>query len=340
MTHRERVLKTFRFEKTDHPPYDLMESTVWPELAAYFADKHELTTNEDIFNFLDVDFRWLFMSYTGPVPEAAPPVSDASYPIDNPPNAPLRNAHTVAEVEAYIEANGDFWQAPDCKAAREKWPDHAIVACPGWLALFWSACTVFGMEEALIKMETEPDVFEAYVRKRHKLCMELISRTVDSAAGYADIVYLGDDYASNDATIMHPDTWRKLIKPYVAEEVKLIRDAGMYAIMHSCGAVSEILPDFTEIGINSHLVFQTSAKGMEPERIAKDFGGEIVFYGGIDCQHLLTWGTPDDVRAEVRRNREAFRDCGGYIVSNSHHCISNIKPENMMAMFEEAREVY
>lgn len=339
MTHRERVLSTFRFEKTDRPPYDLMESTVWPELAAYFAETHGLTTSDQIHDFLDTDFRWLFMSYTGPQPAAAPAAA-ASSPIDNPPNAPLKNAHTVAEVEAYVEQSADSWQPPDCRAARERWPNHALVACPGWLALFWSACTAFGMEEALIRMETEPDVFEAYVRKRHKFSMDMIAKTVDAAAGYADICFVGDDYASNDATIMRPDTWRKLIKPYLAEEVKIIRDAGMHAIMHSCGAVSEILPDFAEIGISSHLVFQTSARGMDPESIARDLGGKIVFYGGIDCQHLLTWGTQDDVRAEVRRNREAFRECGGYVVANSHHCIANIRPENMMAMFDEARAGY
>lgn len=339
MTHRERVLKTFRFEKTDRPPYDFMESVIWPELAAYFADTHGLTVSEDIYNFIDTDFRWLFMSYTGPAAASAP-VSDASYPIDNPPDAPLRNAHTVAEVEAYVMESSDLWQAPDCKAAREKWPDHALVACPGWLALFWNACTAFGMEEALIKMETEPDVFEAFIRKRHKFSMEMISKTLDSAVGYADICFLGDDYASNDATIMRPETWRKLIKPYVAEEAKLIHDAGLYSIMHSCGAIHDILPDFEEIGIDAHLVFQTSARGMEPESIAEDFGGKIVFYGGIDCQHLLTHGTPDDVRAEVKRNRMAFGECGGYIVANSHHCMADIKPENMMAMVEEARKVY
>jgi uroporphyrinogen decarboxylase len=83
------------------------------------------------------------------------------------------------------------------------------------------------------------------------------------------------------------------------------------------------------------LVFQTSAAGMDAESIARDFGGKIAFHGGIDCQQLLTYGSQEDVRQEVRRNIDLFSGCGGYIVANSH-VIENIKPENMVAMLQEA----
>ena len=69
----------------------------------------------------------------------------------------------------------------------------------------------------------------------------------------------------------------------------------------------------------------------------KGNGGKVVFYGGMDIQHLLPFGSEEDVRAEVRRNVDCFAECGGYVVANSHHCIASIKPENMMAMADEAR---
>ena len=331
MTHRERVLKTLRFEKTDRAPYDLMEGIVWPEFFDYLKSTFGVESTDRVCDFLDTDIRWVPAVYSGPQYELP------AYALDNPTDAPLRNAHTVAEVEAYVHEDPSLWTPPDFAAARERWPDYELMCFPGWFSLFWTACGVFGMEEALIRTETEPDVFEAFIRKRHAFSMDVVSRMLDAAQGYSDICYLGDDYAGNDSLVMRPDTWRRLIKPYLKEEVELIHSAGMYSILHSCGAIREIIPDLIEIGVNALLVFQTSARGMDAESIARDFGGKIVFYGGVDCMHLLTFGSPDDVRAEVRSNVDHFSKCGGYIVANSHHGIGNMKPENMLAMYEAAR---
>ena len=66
MTHRERVLKAFRFEMPGRVPYDMMEGSVWPELLDYFREKHGLAKRPDVLDFLDTDFRWLNMEYHGP----------------------------------------------------------------------------------------------------------------------------------------------------------------------------------------------------------------------------------------------------------------------------------
>jgi len=99
-----------------------------------------------------------------------------------------------------------------------------------------------------------------------------------------------------------------------------------------------ILPDLIDIGVNALLVFQTTAAGMEPQSIAAEFGGRLAFYGGIDVQRLLSCGTVAEVKAQVRANIRAFADCGGYVVANSHHGVATIKPENIIAMCEAARE--
>jgi len=78
------------------------------------------------------------------------------------------------------------------------------------------------------------------------------------------------------------------------------------------------------------------AEGMDPESIARDFGGRMVFYGGLDVQNLLSFGSRDDVAREVRRNVSAFEHCGGYVVANSHHGEQSINGGNIVAMFEAA----
>ena len=341
MTHRERVLSSFRFEPTDRPAHDLMEQQVWPELLAFFAREHGLTTVAEVLAFLDTDFRWAWMQYHGPAQPAPaenlPEGWGGTY-ADGLYQRRLAHAETVADVEAHEWPDPAWWTPMDLQAFRAEWPDHALVTTPGWMPLFCSACDAFGMENTLIKMATQPAVIEAFIQRQHVFYTDILRRVVEAAEGVCDIIWLGDDYASQDALIMGPERWRRFIKPALAEQVQLIRDHGLFALLHSCGAIRAIIPDLIEIGVSGLLVFQTSAADMEVESIAREFGGHIAFYGGIDCQQLLTFGTPEDVKAEVRRNVAAFRDCGGYIVANSHHCIANIRGENMVAMCEAARE--
>jgi len=340
MTSRERVIRTLQFEKTDRAPYDLMEGSPWPELMDYFRDKHGLEDKEEILDFLDTDFRWTSVVNVGPT-KSSPGIWSSPDQLQAHTkyvsNGPLADADTVADVESYKWPDPQWWQPGDFQAARRRWPDHALVFSAGWKPLFWSACEAFGMEGALIRILNAPEVFDAFIRRHHEFYMDILSRGLNAARGFCDICWLGDDFAGQKAMLVSPDLWRKHIKPYLAEQVQLARDHDMYVVLHSCGAVRPVLPDLIEIGVNALLVFQTTAAGMEPEPIAAEFGGRLAFYGGIDVQTLLSYGTPDEVKAEVCRNVRAFAHCGGYVVANSHHGVATIKPENIIAMCHAAR---
>ena len=123
LTHRQRGLATFRFEPTDHPPYDLMEGCIWPELQAYFQAKHGLQDANAIMNFLDTDFRWTFLNYVGPVPAVD---EQASFKGDTQSKTvatgPLAQATSVQEVEAYPWPDPAWWQPVDYAAFSLAWP--------------------------------------------------------------------------------------------------------------------------------------------------------------------------------------------------------------------------
>jgi uroporphyrinogen decarboxylase len=339
MNSRERVLKTFKFEQTDRVPYDIMEGNVWHELMQYFRQEHGIKDEDAVRDFLGTDFRWTGMDFIGPHSPAVPgpTAEDRSHSLDI-RKGPLSGARTVADVLKYKWEDPAWHQPQDFAAVRKRFQNHALVFCPGWSPLFWSACTAFGMEEALTNMISAPKLFEAFVKGQHEFYMDILLRGLKAAEGYCDICWLGDDYASQKDLIMSPELWRKFIKPYLSEHVRAAREHGMYVMIHSCGAIRSILKDFIDIGINAHLVFQTSAKGMDAKSIARDFGGKLVFYGGIDVQHTLSDGTIADVEKEVRSNVKTFAKCGGYIVSNCHHTILTVKGKNMVAMFNAARK--
>lgn len=345
MTHRERVLKTFRFEETDRPPYDLMEAATWESVERYFRDAHGLENGEAIQDFLDTDFRWSPLRYVMPdeAEEAPPPPPPADEPSKTyswaVAGGPLAQAETVADVEAYRGWQyEERWQPGDYRASRARYPDHALVLGNIWKPLFWGACEAFGMEEALVRLHTDPVLVDAFIERQQAFYMTIMRRAAREAEGLCDICWLADDYAGQRNMLIAPDVWRRHIKPHLAEQVRLVREHGMYALLHSCGAIRDIIPDLLDIGVNGLLVFQTTARGMDAESIAREFGGKMAFYGGVDVQHLLSFGTVEEVKATVRSNRRAFAECGGYIVANSHHCVDTVKGENLAAMCEAARE--
>ena len=138
--------------------------------------------------------------------------------------------------------------------------------------------------------------------------------------------------------MLSPEHWRRFIRPYLAEEVRLARESGLMVVYHSCGAVRPVLSDLIDIGVNALIVFQTTARGMEPASIAREFGGRMVFYGGVDAQNLLSYGSNEDVERAVFENVRAFANRGGYVVANSHHGVGSIRGDNILAMCRAARK--
>jgi uroporphyrinogen decarboxylase len=341
MDSRTRVLRTLNFEPTDRAPFDLMEGCVWPELLEYYRRNHGLETTEQVLDLLDTDFRWTFLEYLGPpaAPTPEAPASQKAASTKAVSVGPLAQARTLTEIETYPWTDPAWFGPADYASARRQWPDKALVFCPGWMPLFWTACELFGMQPAMTKILEEPDLFEALIRRQHAILMDILERAAPIAGKSCDLAWLGDDFAHQQNMLISPALWRRFIKPYLAEQVRLLRRNGMLVLFHSCGAVRPVLHDLAEIGINALLVFQTSAKGMDAPSIAREFGGKLAFYGGIDVQHLLSSGTSEDVEQTVHDNLRAFSNYGGYIVANSHHSLASIRGENITAMCHAVKTV-
>ena len=340
MTGRARALSIFKYQPTDIPCFDLQEGTVWDSIGYYFRQEHGLNTNEDILDFLGCDFRWSHLFNQN----AALPRSDSEVKgltglnySDSSGGYLLADAASVADIDRLFNPNPDNIVMPDFKAMREKYPDKALVFCVVWTPFFSGACSQFGMEQAMITMLTEPEIYHAFAIKQKEYLCEYIRRAIKAgAAEYCDFFWTGDDFASETGLILSPTDWRRLVKPYLKEAFDIVKSAGMYTLFHSCGSVVDVYPDFIEIGIDSHIGVQTSARGMDIETLARDFGGKLVIFGGVDAQTTLVKETSAGVMAQVQKNISAFEHCGGYIVSNSHHGLPDLPGENIYAMAKAA----
>ena len=155
-----------------------------------------------------------------------------------------------------------------------------------------------------------------------------------------DVAQIADDIAGQNGPLISPRSYRKLLKPLHKELCDFIHARTNAKIfMHSCGAIRTFIPDFIEVGVDIINPVQVSAAGMDSAELKRDFGKDIVFWGGgVDTQRVLGTGTPQAVREEVKRRLDDFMPGGGFIFNTVHNIQGNVPAENMVAMWETVQE--
>jgi uroporphyrinogen decarboxylase len=109
----------------------------------------------------------------------------------------------------------------------------------------------------------------------------------------------------------------------------------MATFLHSCGSIAALIPDLVDAGFQILNPVQTNARDMEPERLKREFGRDVVFWGGgVDTRSVLNRATPQEVRVHVRRRLEIFSRDGGFVFNPVHNILPDVPPENIIAMFD------
>lgn len=154
------------------------------------------------------------------------------------------------------------------------------------------------------------------------------------------IVISGTDFGSQTGPFIAPELYRKLFKPFHTRINAWVHEhTGWKTFIHTCGSVYELLPDLKEAGFDILNPVQISAASMDPERLKREFGDHFTFWGGgVNTQRTLPFGTPEEVREEVRRLIEIFKRGGGFIFATVHNIQANIPVENLLALFETVNE--
>jgi uroporphyrinogen decarboxylase len=148
-----------------------------------------------------------------------------------------------------------------------------------------------------------------------------------------DAVYFSDDWGSQRAMLMNPDDWRRFYKPAYEAMFGRVRSGGAHVWMHLCGNVTAIVPDLIDAGLN--VLNPVQPQAMDVHFLAREFGGQVCFNGGVDVQGTLIHGRPQDVRREVDELVELFGSChGGYIGDTSHSIMPETPLDNVIALYE------
>jgi len=200
-------------------------------------------------------------------------------------------------------------------------------------SLFERAWTMRGMANLLEDMLLRP----GFVEELLDAILDYNLRIIDRILGFdVDGVRFGDDWGHQRGVMMGPHLWRTFIKPRVAQMYGKVKDAGRAVMIHSCGAVEELFPDLIEIGLDIFNPFQPEV--MDVYGVKGKYGSDLTFFGGVSTQRTLPYGTPSDVKAEVRRlMREVGKD-GGYVLAPAHDIPRDAPLDNLLALIEAVRD--
>ena len=371
MGHRERVLRALNHQEPDRVPLDLggsRSSSLVVE--AYEGLNRHLESQEPCSIFskwlnivhpseamlqrFDIDTRSLSQGDPDNWQDIVFP--DGSYQDEwgvvrsRPPGSlyydltqsPLAGDVDVADLEKFCWPDphdpGRCRPLAEAAAHLHQETDYAVVlSMPG--GIVHQAQFLRGFEDWFADLIANPKFFAALMEKLADLWIEMAKDELDAVGDNVDISFLGDDMAFQDGPMMSMDLYRKMIKPHHKRLFGYIKSRTSAKIAyHTCGSVVHLLPDLIEMGVDTLNPVQVSAKGMDSKRLKREFGKDMSFWGAIDTQRALPFGTPQDVAAEVKRRIDDLGPAGGYMLCAVHNVQADVSPENICAMYDTARE--
>ena len=342
MTSKERVRAAIEHREGDRVP---IFSTYTPETAALLAratGSRELDVGVAMGNDMVKDSVGLEMSYylsdeptylcpwgiswrnvynsTGHYTEIVdfPLAGDedklSTFSIPDPTDDALyERARTI--LDRY---GSDYWIVGSCQCS-----------------IFEASWYLRGLDQFLVDLALNPDYVNELMDRVMEFPRQAGLRYIDMGV---DMVWLGDDIATQTGMMISPEMWRTYLKPRYKKlfaEFKA-RRPDIAIAYHSCGNCDAIIPELIEIGLDVLNPIQPLA--IDPISVKARYGDTLTLFGAMDVQQVMPFGTAADVRAEVRRLIEGCASGGGFILAGAHHLQSDTDPANIFAFYEAARE--
>lgn len=369
LTPRERVLKALAHEEPDRVPLDLgstgntgITAVAYRKLLNHLGIEAEVVVwdrmqqlalpDERVLLRLGVDTRGI---WPGP-PDNRPDreLEDDSYEdewgvVRSRPagglyydlvRSPLAGDVSMSDLRSFR------WPDPDdpgrtrglrdkARAIRENTPYALVVhAAAGFIT---RSQYLRGFEDWFTDLIVQPELVGTLLDHTLEFQMAMTKAVLRETGDYADVVMFGDDIGVQGGPMISPEAYRRVLKPRQARLFELVHSLTSAKLLyHTCGSVVELLDDLVEIGVDVLNPVQVAAAGMDTALLKARYGDRLSFWGGVDTQRVMPLGSPDDVRAEVRRRIRDLAPGGGYVVDAVHNVQADVPPENICALYEEA----
>jgi uroporphyrinogen decarboxylase len=198
-----------------------------------------------------------------------------------------------------------------------------------------------GWDKWLSDLRVRKPLAEAILDHIHEVMMYNIKRVVDAIGEYIQVLAIGyDDLGTEEGPQIDVKTFREFYKHRYEELIGYVKKhSKVYTWLHSCGSIYPFIREFIDVGLDVINPVQISARGMDPERLKRDFGDQIAFWGGgVDTQHIIPFAKPDEVAEHVKKLIKIFAPKGGFIYASVHNIQPNTPPENIATIYKTAYE--
>jgi uroporphyrinogen decarboxylase len=291
--------------------------------------------------------RWVIKSKSGNViaqmPDGAIYFEQTSYPFyekDNLDDIPAALAESMWTAIASPPGplvdgeGGDQKLRQGARQLRAK-TDRAILGLFGGNLLEMGQF-LYRNDGFLLLLAEDPDRAHAFLDRIVERHMKNLERFLSLVGDCIDVIVFGDDLGMQSGPQISPAMYREFFKPrHAAMWNRAKQLAGVKVMLHCCGGVRELLPDLIEAGLDAINPVQISCSGMDVESLKREFGREMVFWGGgCDTQRILPKGLPEEVRNHVRRQVDVLKRGGGFVFQQVHNVLADVPPENIVAMFD------
>jgi uroporphyrinogen decarboxylase len=207
--------------------------------------------------------------------------------------------------------------------------------------IFQTSLELRGYDQLYMDFALDPDYSHALLRKVTDLYKEMYTHYMKEVGEYIQLVYLTDDFGSQNSMLMSPDMWEEFLKPYEGELIKQIKSLAPHVklMFHTDGSVLPIINGMIDMGVDILNPVQTSVKELEDTAsLNENYGNRISFHGALDVQNVMVNASPEEIRLEVNRRICDLGKGGGYIISTCHNIGYDIPPENLKAFYEAVHE--
>jgi uroporphyrinogen decarboxylase len=348
MNSRERVLSAFNRQGYDRIPVK-HEGT--PEVNRMLLTHFGLANTEQLLRVLGDDFRYVEPIYCGPELRTFPDGSVEGY---------FGERYKYAEFETgrYLEAcylpfaginsldsldrshfpTANWFDYSTIRQQAERLREQGVAVCCGTagdMDFINSIARARGMEQVLMDLIDDNPVYLAIMQARFEFYYEMHRRMLEAAGGLIDFTHVGDDLGNQRGPMIGLNVFERHFAAKYGQYFDMVHRYGARTMMHICGCAERFLPRLIELGLDVYDVVQPTTPQMDIAVLAQRFSDRLTFCGSVCVQTTLAWGTPDDVRREVRRRLDLFRK-GGLFLGPTHAIQVGSPLENILALYQTA----
>jgi len=258
---------------------------------------------------------------------------------------PLRDVRSVEDVKGY---NWDQWKVSDeyltllRKRAEYLYrnTEYGLIFAVAANLHEWIQIDFVGFAEWLSMLRIRRALAEAILDHVMEVARYNTEKYVEAIGDYVQVIGFADDFGTEICPQISVQTFREMYKHRWEELFDIVKKRSKaFIFFHSCGSIYPLIRELIDIGLDILNPVQISAKGMDPEKLKKEFGDQLTFWGGgVDTQHILPLASPERVVEHVKKLIRIFAPKGGFVYASVHNIQPGVPPENIVAMFKTAYE--